>query len=121
MTETAAGVSLPEITDEFMRESLPKAKPFTIAFLKKTPKFLELDPSSIVWEHGRRNFSLRESGLMPIVCPIRDDAEYAGVCIFVVAADEAARIMDNDPGVRAGIFRYEIHETRSFPGSALPS
>ena len=121
MTETFAGVSLPEISDDFMRENLPKAKPFTLAFLKKTPKLGEQDPSPIIWEHGRRNFSLRESGLMPIVCPIRDDEEYAGVCIFVVGADEAARIMDNDPGVRAGIFSYEILETRSFPGSALPA
>ena len=121
MSETFAGVTLPEISDDFMRENLPAMKPFTVALLKKTSKFSEGDPAPIVWEHGRRNFSLHGSGLMPIVCPIRDDDEYAGICIFVVAADEAARIMDKDPGVRARIFSYEVYPTRTFPGSALPA
>jgi hypothetical protein len=29
--------------------------------------------------------------------------------------------MDCDPGVQAGIFTYEIHPIRSFPGDALPA
>lgn len=29
-------------------------------------------------------------------------------------------IMDNDPGVIAGIFTYEIHLCQSFPGDKLP-
>jgi hypothetical protein len=28
--------------------------------------------------------------------------------------------MDADPGVLAGIFTYEIHPVRGFPGSGLP-
>jgi len=27
--------------------------------------------------------------------------------------------MDADPGVRAGIFTYDVHPVRGFPGSAL--
>ena len=34
--------------------------------------------------------------------------------------DEVRRIMDGDPGVQAGVFTYELHPCRSFPGSALP-
>jgi hypothetical protein len=75
----------------------------------------------VIWEHGRRNFALRESGLMPIVCPVADDSDLAGACVLVVEAGEAARMMEADPGVRAGIFTYEIHPTRGFPGSALPT
>jgi hypothetical protein len=30
-------------------------------------------------------------------------------------------IMDGDPGVQAGIFTYEVHPVRSFPGDALPA
>ncbi len=119
MTETIVGVMLPEISDDFMRENLPKAKPFTVALLKKTARISDPDAPAIIWEHGRRNFSLRESGLMPIVCPVRDDSGLAGVCVLTATADEAARIMDGDPGVKAGLFIYEIHETMSFPGSAL--
>ncbi len=29
-------------------------------------------------------------------------------------------MMDADPGVRAGIFAYDAHPVRGFPGSALP-
>jgi hypothetical protein len=28
--------------------------------------------------------------------------------------------MAADPGVQAGLFSYDIHPARSFPGSALP-
>src|SRR5207245_1843915 len=101
-----------------MRERLENVRPFTLVLLKKTTKVNEPDAPAIIWEHGRRNFSLREVGLMPIVCPVRDGSDLAGMCIFTTAADEAARIMDGDPGVQAGLFTYEIHETRSFPGSS---
>jgi hypothetical protein len=120
MSETVAGVSLPAISDEFMRRHLPTARPFTIVLLKKTALASEPEAPPIIWEHGRRNFSLREAGLMPIVCPVRDGSDLAGMCIFTTTADEAARVMDGDPGVEAGLFTYEVHETRSFPGSALP-
>jgi hypothetical protein len=33
--------------------------------------------------------------------------------------DEVTRIMDEDPGVTAGIFTYEVHPVRGFPDSAL--
>ena len=42
-----------------------------------------------------------------------------GVGIFTGTADDVRRIMDDDPGVRAGVFTYRIHPTRSFPGDAL--
>ena len=29
--------------------------------------------------------------------------------------------MDGDPGVQAGVFVYELHPCRSFPGDALPA
>ncbi len=29
--------------------------------------------------------------------------------------------MDGDPGVAAGIFTYEAHPIRSFPGDGLPA
>jgi len=120
VSETVVGVPLPPISDDFMRENLLKAKQFTIVLLKKARAVGEGD-APIIWEHGRRNFSLREAGLMPIVCPVRDDSDLAGLCLFTAGADEAARIMDGDPGVRAGLFSYEVHETKSFPGSALPA
>ena len=57
---------------------------------------------------------------MPIACPINDGSGVSGVGIFNRDPDEVKKILDEDPGVMAGIFTYEIHPTRSFPGVKLP-
>ena len=36
-------------------------------------------------------------------------------------AEETKEIMDGDPGVQAGLFVYEVHPCRGFPGDALPA
>ena len=109
------------VTDEFMRDMLATSKPYTLVLLRATPKLREPGMDAVVWEHGRRNFSLRAEGVLAIVCPIRDGSEWTGVGIFNAPADEVARTMDDDPGVQAGIFTYEVHTTRSFPGDCLPA
>jgi hypothetical protein len=108
------------ITDDQMREKIQAAKPYTIVLLYKTEKAGEPGSEKIVWEHGRRNFELRAEGSLAIVCPVRDESDFSGVCIFTTNQEETRKIMDGDPGVQAGVFTYEIHPTRSFPGSQLP-
>jgi hypothetical protein len=36
------------------------------------------------------------------------------------SVEETKRIMDEDPGVKAEILVYELHECRNFPGECLP-
>ena len=108
------------ITDDQMREMLQAAKPYTIVLLHSTTRRREAGAEKIIWEHGRRNFVLRAQGSLAIVCPVRDESDLSGVCIFNTNAEETKRIMDGDPGVQAGVFTYEIHSTRTFPGSMLP-
>jgi len=43
-----------------------------------------------------------------------------GIGIFTTSVEETKRIMDEDPGIKAGIFTYEVHPCRSFPGAMLP-
>jgi len=109
------------ISDEFMRDLLATTKPYTLVLLRATPKLHEPGMDAVVWEHGRRNFSLRADGTLAIVCPVRDGSEWSGVGIFNAPAEEVVRIMDEDPGVKAGIFTYQVHPTRSFPGDSLPA
>jgi hypothetical protein len=109
-----------EITDEFMKEMMTKIKDYTVVILKGTKKIKEPGTEKIIWEHGRRNFKLRKEGILSIVCPIRDESDINGVGIFNRNPDEVKEIMDEDPGVIAGIFTYEIHLCRSFPGDNLP-
>ena len=79
------------------------------------------DVEKVIWAHGKRNFALRLAGLMPIVCPVADGSGVTGISIFDATPDDVDRIMSLDAGVQAGIFTYDIHPTRSFPGSILPS
>jgi hypothetical protein len=109
-----------KITDEYMKQMIAKTKEYTIVILKATQRRKELEAEKIIWEHGRRNFSLREEGKLSIVCPINDGTEVKGVGIFSINLEETKRIMDEDPGIKAGIFTYEVHPCRSFSGDMLP-
>lgn len=108
------------ITDEYMRETISRSKNYTLVILKATPKRHEPGVEPVIWEHGRRNFELRAEGLLSIVCPVADGSEVTGVGIFNAPVDEVRKIMDEDPGVKAGVFVYEVHPCRGFPGSCLP-
>jgi hypothetical protein len=117
---TAQRSVIAEITDEYMQEMLGKSKTYTAVLLRATEKAGEPDARKIIWEHGRRNFALRAEGKLPIVCPTIDESEWAGICIFDVTPEEAERIMADDPGVKAGLFTYELLPVSGFPNSSLP-
>ena len=108
------------ITDEFMRQMSSKTKKYCLVILKAGPNRNEDGVEKIIWEHGRRNHALRADGVLSIVCPISDGSNVTGVGIFNANVEEVKKIMDEDPGVQAGVFVYEIHATRSFPGDSLP-
>lgn len=109
-----------EITDDFMRSVLPKARVYAAVFLKAGPNYRSEEARTVIWEHGRRNFALRAEGKLALVGPIADDSDYCGIGIFNTSQDEARAIMREDPGVKAGIFTFEVHPWRSFPGDSLP-
>ncbi len=111
---------LKTITDEYMREMLPTSRSYTLIILKATPKRNEPGAEKIIWEHGRRNFALRDEGTMPVVCPVNDGSDVTGIGVFITGLEETKKIMDEDPGVKAGVFVYEAHTCRGFPGECLP-
>ena len=109
-----------EITDEFMTQMLSRARDYSIVILKAGLNHSRPGAEKIIWEHVRRNFLLRARGLLPIVCPITDKSDLAGIGIFNADIDETKSIMDQNPAVKEGIFVYEAHPCRSFPGDCLP-
>jgi hypothetical protein len=117
---------LPAVTDAMLEALRQTARPYTIVILKAGPNFSMPGPdrdsgvSKIIWQHGKRNLALLKAGLMPIVCPIADASGVCGVCVFDATPEDVERIMSLDPGVQAGVFTFDIHPTRSFPGSCLP-
>ncbi len=108
------------ITDEFMQQMLAKTRQYCIMILKAGPKKHEAGAEKIIWEHGRRNFALRADGVLSLVCPISDGSDVSGIGIFNAPAEEVKKSMDEDPAVKAGVFVYEVHVCRSFPGDSLP-
>ena len=108
------------ITDDHMRQMLTTTKQYSIVILKATAKRQETGIEKIIWEHARRNFTLRADGVLSIVCPINDESDVKGIGIFNAPVEDVKKIMDEDPGVKAGIFTYEAHASRSFPGDSLP-
>ncbi len=88
--------------------------------LHATDAFVRPAVDRIVWEHGRRNMALAEAGLLSVVLPVTDDTDLAGIGVFAATPDDTNAIMDDDPGVRAGIFRYQTHPVRGFPEASLP-
>jgi hypothetical protein len=114
-------LSLPDISDEFMRQGLASTASYTVVFLKKGPNYAPPRSDAIIREHGRRNFALRAAGLLSIVCPIADGTEWAGIGVFSAAPTEVEQILAGDPAVAADVLRFEVHAARSFPGDSLPS
>ena len=108
------------ISDEFMQKMLATTRKYCVVILKVGPKRNPDGVEKIIWEHVRRNFVLRAEGMLSIVCPIADGSNVTGVGIFNADVEEVKKIMDEDPGVKAGVIAYEIHASRSFPGDSLP-
>jgi uncharacterized protein YndB with AHSA1/START domain len=57
---------------------------------------------------------------LPAVTDDTMRSRIAQASVFNADLDTTRRLMDNDPGVRAGIFSIELHPVRGFPGSCLP-
>ncbi len=109
-----------DISDDYMRQMITTTKDYCMVILKAGPKRYEPGADKIVWEHGRRNFALRADGQVAIVCPVSDGTDVRGVYIFTTSVEETKKLMDQDPGVKADVFAYELHPCRSFPGDCLP-
>ena len=109
------------ITDAQIRDWWESTAPYTIMILSNRSRHEAVpDRKAIIRAHERRMIALHADGVLPIVCPARDRGELAGVAIFAADPDQTARIMDEDPGVRAGLYSYQVHPCSSVPGSVLP-
>lgn len=108
------------ISDDYMRTALATTRSYTFVILHRASGGEAPDAEAVVWEHGRRNFELRREGQICIVAPVvKDGSDIAGIYIFSTDLETTRRIMEDDPAVEAGIFTYEVHQIRSFPGDAL--
>jgi hypothetical protein len=107
-------------TDDEMNALLPATKEYNVVILKRGPSFTDDAAPAVIWEHGRRNFGLRDDGVLAVVLPVTDGSDVCGVCVFTGTVDQTVALMNDDPGVQAGVFTFEVHPCRGFPGDSLP-
>ena len=107
-------------TDAEMGLLLTNARPYSVVIIKQGPKFNDDSAPTIIWEHGRRNFGLRDDGVLAVVLPVTDGSDVCGIGVFAATIDDTTAMMNDDPGVAAGVFTYEVHPCRGFPGDSLP-
>jgi hypothetical protein len=110
----------PTISDEMLVEYLAATQPYTIVILRAGPNRSMPGAQEVIWEHGRRNLSMRVAGLLPMIFPVAGGQEVCGVGIFNADPEAVGAIMAQDPAVQAGTITYDVYPTRSFPGDTLP-
>jgi hypothetical protein len=112
-----------EITDDYMQQELGRARVYTVVLLSKGPSYRTDGDRSVIWEHGRRNFELREAGKLAVVVPMGfgdGTSDVVGLGIFTTNVDETKSLMATDPAIVAGWLVAEVRAGRSFPGDGLP-
>jgi hypothetical protein len=112
---------LPDVTDEAMRAGLAESREYSVVILRDGPRADHPDRDRLVWEHGRRNFRLRAAGFLAVVLPVRDESDVDGIGVFDLGVDDTRAVLEADPAVQAGVFRFEVHPGRGFPGDRLPA
>lgn len=103
-----------------MREKNAKTGEYCVVILKAGPDRHRDDAMTIIGEHVRRNFALRNESLLSIFCPITDSSHVSGIGIFNAPFDRVHEIMEGDPAVQEGLFIYQVPLCRSFPKDRLP-
>jgi uncharacterized protein YciI/thioredoxin-related protein len=104
-------------------DSLFTMKKYYFCFLKRGPT--RNQDSVTVMELQKAHLShldkLAADGKIAIAGPFDDDGEIRGILIFTVeSAEEAERLANNDPAVKAGRLTAEIHPWWGARGSKLP-
>ena len=119
--EYAGDGGLPDLSDEEFQAERATVRPYTVCILKHGPRFEMPGPditsgiTKIIWQHGKRNVALHKAGLLPVVCPITDGSGIAGIGIFDASNEDVAKILSDDPAIKAQVLTYELHPARSFP------
>src|SRR5262249_7126089 len=72
----------PPVTDEMMLELKTRTRPYTLVLLQGGPQRSMPGVEQLIWEHGRRNLSMRAAGLLSFTFPVSDGGDVCGVSVF---------------------------------------
>lgn len=109
-----------DISNEFIQQVLPTAKPYCVFILKAGTNRTQADAEQIQWEHVRYLMQLRYDGKLSVTCPVIDDSDLMGIGILnTTDLNEAKDILDEDPNIKSGRLVYDVHICMGFPGDML--
>lgn len=93
-------------------------RPYVMAFLKRGSNsgLTQEESARLQAEHLKNITRLAEEGKLSLAGPFMDDGELRGIYVFNVSSmDEARRLTETDPAIRAGVLTMEL---RPWYGSA---
>lgn len=100
--------------------ALAKLKPYVLVVLRKGVNYSSPNtPKIIQSEHLPHVFKNIELGHVAISLPVRDETDIAAIAIFNTDKETARLIMEEDPGVKQGVFTYELLNAIGLPGARL--
>lgn len=97
-------------------------KTYYLVFLKKGENRTQdsLTVSKLQEQHMAHLTKMADSGKMDICGPLMDDGDLRGICIYNVATkEEAEKLANEDPMVKAGRLKVEVHPFYSAKGVSL--
>jgi uncharacterized protein YciI len=98
-------------------------KTYYLVFLKKgTNRSQDSATAAKIQEaHLAHLAKMNDEKKMCIAGPLLDDSEIRGICIYSVESiEEARRLAEQDPAVKAGRLIVEVHPWYAAKGSVLP-
>ena len=111
------------ITDEFIQKMIDSGRQYCARLYKAGPNRDQPpeEAERIQWEHLRYLFQLRAEGKLLLSGPVVDDPELKGIAVYNTAdPEEAKRLAEGDPAVKAGRLAYEIYQWFGLPGDGVP-
>lgn len=107
-------------TDDAMNEQVMNAQPYSLVLLKAGPNSKHDTAPDLMWEHARRNVGLRDAGVLAAAFTVVDsNSETWGIRVFTATVDDTVALMNNDPGVAAEVFTFEVHPCRGFASEQI--
>jgi uncharacterized protein len=91
----------------------PGFEQYSVVLIKRGDKWNPEAPEfmDVMKQHHALVKQMTEEGNLAVAAPfsLDDQGELRGVSIFRVGAEETARLMQDDPAVKAGLVKTEIH------------
>ena len=97
-------------------------KTYYLVFLKKGENRTQdsITVSKLQEQHMAHLTKMADSGKMDICGPLMEDIDIRGICIYNVATkEEAEKLANEDPMVKAGRLKVEVHPFYSAKGVSL--